>query len=90
MFCFAPVIYPFENKSHIGYDAMSLREEAPSARLWTVERAILPAARAPHIVPKGCICSINAMRTLSVAHIGLSGERTDVAVGADLCRHAKC
>jgi len=32
---------------------MSLREKAPhpSARLWTVERAILPEARAAH-VPK--------------------------------------
>jgi hypothetical protein len=33
--------------------------------------------------PKGCVCSINAMRTLNVAYMGLSGERTDVTVAAD-------
>jgi len=42
---------------------MSLREEAPPPQDYG--RAILPAA---HVVPKGCKCSINPMRTLSVAH----------------------
>jgi hypothetical protein len=55
-----------------------VRKPPPPARLWNVERAILPAARATHVVPNGCVCSINSMRTLSVVHIGLSGERTDV------------